>query len=332
MTDRFKLEKTEANSQAFLDLTHSLYSKIEIPHTSQPKSTYLIGCYVLYDNDSVVGRFALYDNPSIRVEDKKTLALGSYECIDDFKISVLLITKIKETAKRLGAVKLIGPMEGSTWQNYRFTVTEQDLFFTEMCHKSYYPSQFKKSSFDVLKTYSSTLNSNIEVNENRLEHFKNRLNKQNLVIRNIDLTNFEAELITIADFSNTAFKSNFLFSEFTANSFVAKYLSIKNYVKAELFYLVENSEGNLQGFLFCIPNYFDSKNESIIVKSMAILPKRNLAGLGIYLGELMYKKALELGYSKAIHAYMINENKSIGLSNRFNAEAYKTHHLYTCDV
>ncbi len=332
MINRFKLEKTEPNSQAFLYLTNTLYSSFEIPHTSQPKPAHLIGCYVLYNNNVIVGRFALYDNPNIRIEDKKTLTVGSYECIDDLNISKQLITKIKETANQLQALKLVGPMEGSTWQNYRFTVTEEMPFFTEMCHKNYYPTQFKASGFDVLKTYSSTLNSAIQLDEDRLEQFKDRVKAQNLVIRNIDLINFEAELIKIANFSNNAFKSNYLFSEFTADSFISKYLPIKEYVKTELFYIVEDSKGDLQGFLFCIPNYFDSKNESVIVKSMAILPKRELAGLGIYLGELMYKKALKLGYSKAIHAYMIDENKSIGLSNRFNAEKYKAHHLYVCNV
>jgi len=332
MTNRFKLEKTEANSQAFLYLTNTLYSSFEIPHTSQPKPSHLIGCYVLYDKDVVVGRFALYDNPSISIENKKTLTVGSYECIDDFNVSKQLITKIKETTNQFGALKLVGPLEGSTWQNYRFTVTEGAPFFTEMIHKPYYPKQFTDSGFDVLKTYSSTLNSNIKGDEDRIKQFKDRLKDQNLIIRNIDLANFKNELIKIADFSNCAFKSNYLFSEFTADSFVAKYFPIKDYVKTELFYLVEDSVGELQGFLFCIPNYFDPKNESIIVKSMAILPKRELAGLGIYLGELMYKKAIELGYSKAIHAYMIDDNKSISLSNRFNAEKYKAHHLYTCDV
>lgn len=332
MINKYNLHTVDSTSESFLDLPNRIYSKSEIPHTSKPKEKHLIGCYVLFDTELVVGRFALYDNPTIKISDEKTILIGSYECINDIEVSKELIKRVKEKALELGASQIIGPMEGSTWQNYRFTISDEPKFFTEMIHQPYYPNHFLKSGFKVLKSYSSTIDSKIEVNENRLMKFEKRVNDQNLVVRNIDLNNFKNELLRIGDFCNSAFKSNYLFSELDSTLFSDKYVSIKDYVKEELLYIVEDSEGEMQGFLFCIPNYFDEKGESIIVKSMAILPKRNLAGLGIYLGEIMYKKALELGFTKAIHAYMIDENKSIGLSNRFNAEKYKTHHLYICKL
>ena len=330
--DKYSLHITEWNSKSFLDIPKQLYSEHELPYISQPKTENLINCYVLKVSKKVVGRFALYHNPKVVIDTKKTISIGSYECIDDTEISRKLLQLAKAKAKEFGGSKLIGPMEGSTWKNYRFTVSNEPHFFTEMIHKLYYPQHFLASEFEVLKTYSSTLNSNIKVDEDRLLKFEERIKDQNIVIRTINLKKFKSELTKIANFSNHTFKANYLFSKFTAESFVEKYLPIQNLIREDLIYLVEDTKSQLQGFLFCIPNYFDKEKQSIIVKSMAILPKRELAGLGIYLGEIMYKKALELGYTKAIHAYMIDENKSIGLSNRFNAKKYKEHHLYICHL
>ena len=53
----------------------------------------------------------------------------------------------------------------------------------------------------------------------------------------------ESELTKIAVFSNAAFKSNYLFSEFTSESFVEKYLSVKQFIVEDLFSLVEDEQG-----------------------------------------------------------------------------------------
>jgi len=325
--------KVSASSNDFLSLTKSLYSDVEQPHTSQPKKQHLLNCYVLKNDDVVVGRFALYHNPSIKIKGAIIITVGSYECVDDIEISKILIQNIKSIAKAYNATKLIGPMEGATWHNYRFSIdNSKPLFFTEVKHQSYYVNQFTTNGFKVLKTYSSTIDNDIKVNENRLAEFKDRFAKQNLTIRHIDITQFEQELTKIGEFCNETFSKNYLFSPLAVADFVAKYISIKPFVNPELFYIVENDAKQIQAFMFCIPNYLDESKQSIIVKSMATLPIRELAGLQIYLGEIMYAKALKLGYSKAIHAYMIDDNMSKGLSKKFNADVYQTHHLYYLDV
>lgn len=330
--NKYSLQITKRDSKLFLDLSKDLYSEKELPHVSRPTSDNLINCFVLLAESKVVGRFALYDNSKVKIGVERTILLGSYECVNDIEVSQELLKLAKEKAAELGASKMVGPMEGSSWNNYRFTVSDEPFFFTEMIHKPYYPTQFLESGFEVLKTYSSTLNLKVEVDVDRFLEFEKRIRDKKLVIRNVNLKDFESELTKIAVFSNAAFKSNYLFSEYTSESFVEKYLPVKQFIVEDLFSLVEDEQGELQGFLFCIPNYFDKSNKSFVVKSMAILPKRELAGLGVFLGERIHKKALGLGYSEAIHAYMIDDNMSVGLSNRFHAKPYKKHHLYSCDL
>ena len=321
------------NSDDFLYLTKTLYAENEIPHTNQPNTSHLINCYVFKANNVIVGRFALYHNLSIKIDNQKTCIVGSYECVNDLELSQALILNIKIISKQLNTTKLIGPMEGSTWQNYRFTTSKNTpLFFTESCNKPYYSNQFINGGFNELSTYSSTLDSNIECNLKRLKQFKEKFEPHNLIIRNLNLDDFENELIKIGQFCNATFNSNYLFSTLDPNLFAKKYRTIKSKIEAELFIIVEDEKGEVQAFLFSIPNYLDTSKKSIIIKSMATLPKRHLAGLQIYLGELMYSKAISMGYSKAIHAYMIEDNMSKGLSRKFNSEPYKKHILYQMDI
>ncbi len=100
----------------------------------------------------------------------------------------------KQLAKSFGAKVILGPMEGATWQNYRFTTANNaDIFFTEYKHKPYYPNQFLSNGFKDISTYSSTIDHNIEVNLNRLEEFKERFANDELTVRQIDLEKFEYE-------------------------------------------------------------------------------------------------------------------------------------------
>ena len=333
MPNKFTIHITNPNSKSFLYLTNTLYSKIEQSHVSQPQKNHLLNCYIIKKNDTIVGRFAMYNNPDILYKNKPTLQIGSYECVDDLEVSNALFTFVKNLAKKHKIKYIVGPIEGATWFNYRFSIQlNQPTFFTEMIHKPYYVEQFSESGFNVLKTYSSTIDNNIKVDENRLIKFASKFANEELSIRHIKISKFDHELVKIGEFCNQTFRNNFLFTPLSVVDFVNKYKQLKNYIVPELFFIVEDKLNNIQAFMFCIPNYLDVNKQSIIVKSMATLPERHLAGLQIYLGELMYKNALKLGFSKAIHAYMIDGNMSKGLSKKFNTEMYQTHQLFLLEV
>jgi hypothetical protein len=326
----YKLHTTEFDSQLFTDFQNQLYDKAELNAVTKPVQENLIGCYVLSHNDRSVGRFALYHNPEISLVDgEKTILIGSFECLDDDTVAKELLKHATAQAKSFGGKQLIGPMEGASWQNYRFTTDDSAAsFFTEYKHKTYYPNQFLNNGFKVLRTYSSTIDNNITADAKRLLKFEQKFKAEQLTIRYINLNDFENELIRIGEFSNVTFNKNYLFSEINIKDFVSNYKKLQPLIVPELFFIVENQLGELQAFLFSLPNYLDDAKSSIIVKSMASLPKRNLAGLQIYLGELLYANAIKLRFSKAIHAYMIDDNMSNGLSKKFNANYYKSHHLY----
>ena len=95
--------------------------------------------------------------------------MGGYECIDDMETSQMLLDVAKRKAKELDGKYLIGPMNGSTWQNYRFTVNnDQPSFFLEHIHQPYYPNQFIKAGFSLLSKYNSFLDPEIKLKPNKI--------------------------------------------------------------------------------------------------------------------------------------------------------------------
>ena len=112
---------------------------------------YLEAGYLLILNNKVQCRAALYNNLHLRYMEKKTYCIGNYESVDDQVLSAELINYIASQAKTLGAEYLIGPMNGSSWDAYRFSMQHNHPnFFLEPYHHLYYKEHFSNSGFGVI--------------------------------------------------------------------------------------------------------------------------------------------------------------------------------------
>jgi hypothetical protein len=92
--------------------------------------------------------------------------------------------------------------------------------------------------------------------------------------------------------------------------------------------LAEDSEGNLLGYFFCIQDFYNQKEKSLILKTIARHPDKKWAGLGHVIGNQIYRKAVEQGFQTVIHAFMFDEGYSTTISKNFSGERFKNYHLY----
>jgi hypothetical protein len=153
-----------------------------------------------------------------------------------------------------------------------------------------------------------------------------------LTIRNLHLNDLKSELIRIASFCNSAFADNFLFTPISLDTFVNKYLNLKEFFDATLFLIVENGEGDIVGLFFPIKDYTDPTGKRFILKTMARSKELPLGGMVRFLGQKTIKKALEYGYSEVIHAFILKTNVSVEISGKFMGKPYKTHSLYGMEL
>lgn len=316
----------------FEGLVDQLYEKgsprFNLGH--DPIDQHLEGCYILLKDGLPQGRYTFYENPELYYLRDSVACMGSYECVPDIKVAKTMIKHAKKLAKAKGHDWLIGPMEGSTWNNYRFSDhNSQPNFFMEPYHHTYYKSHFRGCGFNAIASYTSHLKEGLDFDEQWIAAFEKDLSRKGARFRNLDMENLESDLLRIAEFSIEAFSGNFLYSPIDPEDFVAKYLSLKTYFTPELVLIIEDAQREIQALSFSIKDFQDPTGQSVIIKSMAKKTNSPFNGVGKYLAEKTYQVASELGYTKAIHALMHEENSSAHISKKdFTGDPYKTYSLY----
>lgn len=321
----------EKNFDLFQKLPQSLYTvdQLRYKQTESLSTDHLQTAYVLLKDNEPVGRYALYLNPQLKYHNQKSACIGSYECIEDAEPASLLIAHAKQEAQKLGAEYLIGPMDGSTWNNYRFSDHNKhpNFLLEPYCHV-YYNKQFIDNGFDAIAQYESTLAPKFEVDENKMSELENSLLSKGLVFRKLNIENIDSELKKICDFSNEAFKENFLYSPVDPNVFIAKYKKFIPFLDPEYVLLAEESNGNLAGLHFCYDSRY-THQKTLVVKTLARTKNKNYSGLGNYLAGKLISTAFKNGYDSMIYALMLKENAPVmKLSDELKSVPYKAYSLY----
>lgn len=295
-----------------------------------PIPDFLEGCYSIISNDAVVARFTLYQTPDLVYKSKRALSIGSYECVEDEMIATYTLNTAASIAGELGAEVLIGPMEGATWNNYRFTedFDQHPPFFMEPIHKSYYPDQFLSNEFEKIAHYTSNIDRNLAYSSKELEALEKEFHQQGFKLRTISMNDFTEELEKIAQFCDAAFKDNFLFTPIRKETFIEKYRSQRDKINPLFTLIAENNAGEMAGIFFPIHDYMDPSGKRFILKTMARRKDIGFPKMVRFLGQKTIKTAIELGYEEVIHAFVHDTNVSRKISAEFRGQPYKTHALY----
>ncbi|SEJ58224.1 hypothetical protein SAMN05216327_11358 [Dyadobacter sp. SG02] len=290
---------------------------------------FLRACYLLKDGENVVARASIYDNPLLQYAGRHAFSIGNYECADGGEYAATLLGHIASVVKSWGGGWLIGPMNGNTWEGYRFLADHHNpLFFTEHYHHLYYNTQFKTAGFGPIAQYYSNIDHGLEPDNPEILARERAFERMGVKIRPIDLTNFEAEIGRVYDFNLLAFKTNFLYTPISREAFMKKYLQTKTYINPGLTLLAEDSAGNLLGYFFCIHDFYNTESKSLIVKTLARHPGPEWRGLGHVIGNVIYRNAVELGYTSAIHSFIYEQGTSTQLSTHFSGTHYRNYILY----
>lgn len=315
----------------FEDLPKRLYPAESMRH-KQPGDfniSFIHSCYVLLDNGAPKARAALCQNPGLFYQNKKVISIGNYESIEDENISNQFLGFIIKEAQTLNASFLIGPMNGSTWNNYRFSLhNNYDNFLLEPYHHIYYNQQFLSAGFNTIANYSSRINTDFFCDEKEILIKESKLFKAGVRIRNINLENFDIELQRLYPFICRAFQHNFLFSPVTLENFLEKYKRMAGIINPDFVLIAEDAKENIIGFIFCYDDLWNKKEKSIVIKTLARDESKQWSGLGVALANRIIREAKKQGYQSVIHAFMMNDGNSTEASVKFFGNIYKEYALY----
>jgi len=325
----------QADFNLFTDFPKSIYdtNSIRFKTPESIPETFLKVCYLLSDHGKLVARASIYDNPLLQYQHQHALTVGNYECVDNPLYAARILSHLQMEARIMKAPYLIGPMNGSTWENYRFGISDENpSFFTEQLHHLYYNKHFIDAGFEPIAHYFSNIDRSLKFDKPEILKRELEFSEQGVVIRPIDLSNFEQEIARIHEFNSVAFKTNFLYTPITKEAFIAKYTLTKKYIDPEFTLLAEDKNQHLIGYYFCVHDFFNTKEKSIIVKTLARHPDRQWSGLGHVIGNIVYRKAISRGYKSAIHPFIYQQGTSVRLSENFSGANYKNYVLYGKDL
>src|SRR5512136_1312804 len=247
--------------------------------------------------------------------------IGHYAARDAAASGLLLERACRELARR-GCSVAVGPMDGSTWQRYRL-VTErgaEPTFFLEPDNPDDWPDHFLAVGFQPIAYYISAINSDLGREDPRVSHIAERLSAQGIRIRPLDPRHAEDDLRRIYAVSTVSFRTNFLYTPLVETDFLAQYRTLLPALRPELVLIAEAADQAV-GFIFAVPDLKQAERrrpiDTVVVKTVAVLPERANAGLGSLLLAACQGAARRLGYARAIHALMHEQNASRNLSRRY---------------
>src|SRR5262249_12639134 len=144
-----------------------------------------------------------------------------------------------------------------------------------------------------------------------LTETENRLRSSGVVLRSARASETPDVLRRMYRVACIAFKNSFLYTELPPDDFFLQYTRLLPLLRPELLLLAEQ-ETALVGFVFAIPDVLrrgvDSPSDPFIVKTLAILPRRELRGLGTLLAGQVQQIGRELGFRRCIGALMHERN------------------------
>ena len=283
--------------------------------------------FLVFENGRAVGRTAAIENSALVYQGLKTGLIGLYECVDDFRASQFLIDGVVYYFRERGFQYLLGPLNGSTWYSYRVTEPGGQPFLMDNYNKDWYTAQFTGNGFQVIARYSSARVSEIAGSFGRLARLERYFANKGITVRPVNLNDFEGELRKIYTISLSSFQDNFLYTPISEREFQSLYQRIKSLVDPRFVLIAENFSSEPLGFIFAVPNAFKKERRSLVIKTVAVVPRSEARGLGALMAEMIHRSAFEDGYQEVIHALMHERNGSNNISRK-NSRPFRSYLLF----
>jgi GNAT superfamily N-acetyltransferase len=287
--------------------------------------------WMLLEGSTPVARCSLWWRAVPDYQGQRVGLIGHYAT--EHRAAGALLTLACAQLRMAGCALAVGPMDGSTFHHYRL-VTERGAeppFFLEPDTPDGWPAHFTTNGFEPLAHYYSSLQTNLEHQETRVPALAENFAAAGVHIRSLNLEAFDDELHRIYTVVATSFTNNLLAAPISEQEFIAQYRRLLPCVEPRLVLLAEHDDKPV-GFLFTIPDWLQARRgqpvDTLIVKTLAVLPEYAGQGLGSLLSARCQEIASELGFTRAIHALMHESNISRRISDAYEGRIIRRYTLF----
>ncbi len=195
-----------------------------------------------------------------------------------------------------------GPVNLSTWQNFRFSQDEKrPPFFGEPFNKSFYPTIFEKYGFTLAQENISFLGKLDDpvflTYKEKYAKIKNEFQFIRLTSKNVQKDKKDIHMLIQQTFNRT-----WTFSPINFTEFDYIYRKLFERIDQHFVYLVRPKDRKLVAFFVCLRDIFSS--DTVVAKIMGVLPAYQKRGIGSSLFYLFSEDALASGLKKIIYSTM----------------------------
>lgn len=287
----------------------------------------------LEENGEILGTATCYFEGTPEYEGKKIGTIGEFEAKSK-EYGVTILKKCEEILKEKNINFIVAPMNGNTWKKYRtLKYSNGDpLFLLENVNGIEYNEILLDAGFEEIDRYTSTKgNLDDAYMGESLNLLENNLKKENILIREFNKKDYKIDLTKIYNISAKSFKRNPFYTEIPKEEFISQYEKYLELIKEE-FILIAEKNGEEIGFIFCIPNFNELKEngklDTIIVKTVAVLPGYEKFAIGNILLKEIAKKAKLANFKNWIFAFMYENNTSQKMAKRNKTKLIRSYALY----
>jgi GNAT superfamily N-acetyltransferase len=258
--------------------------------------------------------------------------IGHYQAADSQAAAALLALACRRLAS-VGCALAVAPMDGSTLHHYRLVTERGTLppFFLEPDNPDDWPSHFTDNDFQPLAHYFSSLQTDLTQQHPDTQALLARWEADGVAIRSLNPSRFDDELHRIYSVAARSFAASLFASPISESEFVEQYERLLPLLCPELVLLAERGDMPI-GFLFAVPDWLEAGRghpvHTVIVKTLAVLPEYAGHGLGTLLSSRCQEIAIQLGFTRAIHALMHERNISRRISQEYGGRLIRRYTLF----
>ncbi|WP_131536603.1 hypothetical protein [Pedobacter nototheniae] len=259
--------------KAFVDFPHTLYANDVnyVPELFIAQRDLLtpgkhpfyehseIQLFLAYDGDKIVGRIAAINNTNHnKIYEVKEGFFGFFDTINNPEVATALMNAVQDWLTKKGLTKILGPVNFSTNEVCGLLIEGFDGPPVAMMpyNAAYYLPLLEQIGFNKnvdLRAYRYTAGNYSERSVGLLNKIEERLQRNDIIIRKIDMKNFQRECDAIREVYNKAWDKNLGFVPMTDKEFNYTAKDLKMILDPD-FCIIAEQHGKIVGFALAIPD------------------------------------------------------------------------------
>jgi len=286
---------------------------------------------LIFRNEGVpVGWASLWWRETPKLLRRNVGAIGGFGALDGNAAHVVLDACCRRLQEE-GCFQVVGPMNGNTWRSYRYVVESNGRgnFLLEPRNPPEYPEWWRAAGFSEIGGYSSSAiplcgQSTVP------DVLASKLAANGVVIRDLDMANYDKELAVIHDVTLVGFSGNFLYTPLPRDVFMDAYQKFRAKVDSR-FVRIAEKYGKAVAYVFAIPDLEAAargEHPALIIKTLTVDPAAKCAGLGSLLVDEVQRRGFEAGFREALHVLQYDDNQVLRITRRHGGERFRRYALF----